>query len=310
LMNHKKKDITEKENREPSPISGIYTEKENIDKRPFAVMLDNQRQARPQAGLDQAEIIFECLTEGFITRYMAIYLMNEPELIGPVRSARPYFIEKAMEFDSLYVHVGGSPQAYQGIAYHKIQDIDAMSRDKTIFWRKNHKSKPHNLYTSTLAIRKAAQDSRYNQNGNYETLLFHKKDQGIDGVPITSIQIPYYKDYKPSFMYNNRDHLYYRYINGNPHLDEISKKHLSAKNIIIQKVPSKVIDDMGRLRVNLVGKGEGLYITNGKMCDITWEKASPKLITRFYDQDGKEIRFNPGVTWIEVVPPTLKWVIE
>lgn len=289
-----------------SPISGLYTQEENIAKRPIIVMLDNQRQARPQAGLDQAEMVYEILAEGWITRYMAVFLMNEPELIGPVRSARPYFIDKAMELDGLYVHDGGSPQAFADIAKFKIADIDAQSRSSKVFWRKGHKSRPHNEYTSAQAIREAAKQSNYREIGDFETLLFNTEDKKINGTKTTYMKIPYYKNYKPSFRYHEEKNLYYRYINDEPHRDEVSVEHLTAKNIIIQKAQTKVIDSAGRREIKLVGEGEGFFITHGEMREIIWKKKSRRGITRFYYKNGEEIRLNPGVTWIEVIPSDLE----
>ncbi|MBB6217918.1 hypothetical protein HNQ80_004054 [Anaerosolibacter carboniphilus] len=294
----------------PSPLSGIYTDKENISRRPIAVMLDNQSKARPQAGLDQAEIIYEALAEGGITRYMAIFLMNAPESIGPVRSARPYFIDKALEYDALYVHVGGSPQAFVDIKELKVADIDAMSRDGSIFWRKNHKKAPHNMYTSTNALRKAAQNSNYKAEGDFSSIHFNGEDADISGSLVSYVEIPYFKDYHPSFQYNEEDRKYYRSINGAPHLDEISKIHLHAKNIIIQKCDTEAIDSVGRLEMKVTGTGTGYFLTNGKMMEITWEKKSRKARTKYFDGNGKEIRLNPGVTWIELIPMKLESIFQ
>ncbi|MBF8981996.1 DUF3048 domain-containing protein [Lutibacter sp. B2] len=300
----------EKEEIIVSPISGIDSDQETIQKRPFAVMFDNQVKARPQAGLDQAEIIYEMLAEGNITRYMAIFLTGEPKLIGPVRSARPYFINKAMEYDALYIHDGGSPQALEDIVNFKIADISAQSRDQSIFWRKSHKSRPHNEYTSTNAIRKAAMQSRYREQVTFDTLKFNKKDQSIGGDQLGKIVIPYSKDYKVSFVYDEDAMVFYRYINDQKHLDEESKKHLSAKNIMIQKVSTTVIDNEGRIEIQLVGKGQGLYITNGQMKEVVWEKTSRRGITKFFYENGEEIDLNPGVTWMEVIPTNFECSIQ
>ncbi|MFZ5965910.1 MAG: DUF3048 domain-containing protein [Bacillota bacterium] len=293
-----------------SPLSGIASEKEKIERRPIAVMLDNHNKARPQAGLDQAEIIYEFLAEGWITRYMAIFLINEPELIGPVRSARPYFLDKAMEYDALYVHVGGSPQAFADIKNLKMADIDAMSRDGSIFWRKNHKKAPHNMYTSTNAIRKAAKDSKYATSVQYESWTFRLEDEPIQGNTLQYLKIPYYKNYSVEFKFNESEKRYLRYVNGQSHLDEISKQHLTAKNILIQKADTSVIDSEGRLEIDLVGKGTGYYITNGNVIDITWDKASRKSLTKYYDASGKEIQLNTGVTWVEVIPTNINLIME
>ncbi len=294
----------------PSPISGIYVEKERIERRPFAVVFDNMVKARPQAGLDQAEIVYEFLAEGLITRYMGIFLINEPDTIGSVRSARPYFIDRALEYDALYVHVGGSEQAKSDIKALKMADIDALSRNSTIFWRKNHKKAPHNMYTSTQAIRKAANESKYNQEGVYEKLKFHVSDVKPNGAAIVKVNIPYSKNYTATFIYHPEEGIYYREVNGNPHRDESSKQQLTAKNIIVQKSATKVIDSEGRLEVEMIGKGEGYYLTQGEMIELTWEKKSRKSITRYFDKDGKEIQLNPGITWIQVVPKNMNLIFE
>ncbi len=290
----------------PSPLSGIYVEEAKLKRRPFAVMLDNQAKARPQAGLDQAEIVYEILAEGGITRYMAIFLTNEPETIGPVRSARPYYINKALEYNALYVHVGGSPQAFEDIKSLKIADIDAMSRDSSIFWRKNHKSIPHNMYTSTNAIRKAASSSKYDSEVDFETLKFNDDIEKINGETFSTMKIPYYHNYTVLFKYNEEENSYMRYTNDKPHLDEVSNKHLSAMNIIVQKVSSKVIDSKLRLEIDLISKGKGLFATNGEFREVTWEKNSRRDLTRFFYEDGSEIKLNPGITWIQVVPDTIE----
>lgn len=298
------------EGKVPSPISGIYVEKERIERRPFAVMFDNMVKARPQAGLDQAEVVYEFLAEGLITRYMGIFLINEPQTIGSVRSARPYFIDRALEYDALYVHVGGSEQAKSDIKALKMADIDALSRNSTIFWRKNHKQAPHNMYTSSQAIRKAASESKYNTEGVFESLKFHVHAAKPNGIETLKVSLPYSKNYTASFTYNQEEEIYYREINGKPHQDEISKQQLKAMNIIIQKAATKVIDSEGRLEIEMVGKGEGYYLTKGEMVEIAWEKKSRKAITRFFDKNGKEIQFNPGITWIQVVPKTMNPIFE
>ncbi|PAB58922.1 DUF3048 domain-containing protein [Anaeromicrobium sediminis] len=290
-----------------SPISHMECEEDQVNNRPFAVMLDNQVHARPQAGLDQAEIVYEILAEGNITRYMAIFATKSPELIGPVRSARPYFIDKALEYDALYVHDGGSPQALDDIVRLKMADISAQSRGKSTFWRKSHKKRPHNEYTSADAIRKAANGSNYKKTVNIDTWKYYDKDTSINGSELKNIDIPYSKNYKVTFKYNEDTKLYDRYINNKPHVDEASKTQLTAENIIVQRASKKVLDSVGRLKVGLVGTGEGIYITNGEMKEVTWKKESRRSITRFFYKNGEEINLNPGVTWVEVIPKSLNY---
>lgn len=300
----------EQEEKIQSIINGTYINEEKFKLRPFAVMLDNEYNARPQAGLDEADLVYEFLVEGPITRYMAVFQSNAPELIGPVRSARPYFIYKALEFECLYVHDGGSEQAKQEIKEYKVADIDAYSRDKRIFWRKKHKSAPHNEYTSTDAIRLAAKESKYKTQVDFDSWKFNKKNKNINGDEANHIKIPYTKNYIPSFKYDEKKELYLRYINDKPHVDEKTNNNIYAKNIIIQKADTKIIDSVGRRSIEIVGSGEGYYLTNGKKIEIKWKKDSINSLTKFYNIQGNEIKLNPGVIWVEVIPSSKDIVFE
>lgn len=302
--------VDDNEGKIKSPLTGLYIEEEKLNDRPIAVMIDNYYKARPQAGLSEADVIYEILAEGNITRYLAIIYSSKPETIGPVRSARPYFIDKALEYDPLYIHVGGSPEALQDVKSLKMADIDALACGKNTFWRKKHKPIPNNMYTSYSALIKEANRKKYKTSSKFETLLFNERDIKIEGKSLEFIKFPYRKSYISEFRYNKDDRLYYRYVNNKPHKDEVSGVHLTAKNIIIQYANSKVIDNKGRLEIDLIGQGKGLYITDGKMMEITWKKNDRRDLTRFYDLNGNEIKFNPGITWHQVVPSTMKIIMN
>ncbi len=268
-------------------------------------MLDNQYSARPQAGLSKCDIVYEILAEGNITRYMAIIGSEQPGNIGPVRSARDYFIDLALEYDALYVHVGGSPQAYQAIPNLKVASVDAMKQSGDIFWRKNHKFAPHNMYTDYDAIITGAQRRSYRAEGNFENLLFTYIDRDIQGESLNHIKFPYNGNkYYSAYYYNEDEKMYDRYINGDPHLDEEGDVPIAAKNVIVQFTETKGIkgDTEGRLDINMMGEGKGLYITNGKYVNITWEKPDAYSMTKYYNEYGKEILLNPGKTWIQHYP--------
>ncbi len=140
--------------RDPSyvqaPLSGLWVPEELTVKRPVAVMIDNHYKARPQSGLSEAEIVYEILAEGRITRYMAVFQLNEPEKLGPVRSARSYYIDKALEYDPLYVHVGGSPQAFDDVVRLQMADMDGLASGA--FWRKQTQKKCHTMPIRVLKI--------------------------------------------------------------------------------------------------------------------------------------------------------------
>jgi len=289
-----------------SDLTGLPVEEDVLGKRPIAVMLDNHIGARPQSGLSQAEVVFEILAEGNITRYMAIIQEADMNSIGPVRSARPYFIDKALEFDALYVHVGGSLAALSDIDDFNMADIDGMNRGNDTFWRVNHKKIPHNMYTSTKALRAAADRSGYRKDFDIEFASFSQEKQPFAYVEnLESISFGFSRYYNPSFIYNEEHEFYERFVKGVPQLEEFSSEAVVAKNIIVLKMKTKVIDSEGRLDVETVGKGSGYYITSGKRIDIEWEKEDRRAKT-VYTVNGEELLLNPGKTWIVIVPMDLE----
>lgn len=295
-----------------SPLSGIYAPKEKVLRRPVAVMYDNHPRARWQSGISQAEIVYEFLVEGKYTRYMALFLLNDPELIGPVRSARPYFITTLLEYDPVYVRCGGSEAAKADVRKLKIADIDALTSSNRVFWRYNKtgKRKPHNLYTNMEVIRKTQKERKYRLKGNFETFEFNQEDINIDGIQANIVKIEYFDNNTTKYVYDAENKVYKRYKDGKLHVDELDKTIVTAKNIIIQRAKTKVIDSYGRLAIELVGKGKGIYITNGKAIDIVWEKKTRESKTLYYDLSGNRIKLNPGNTWIQVVKPSTRVTIE
>lgn len=292
----------------PSPLSGIYGDKDKINRRPVAIMFDNHPKARWQAGLKDAEIVYEFLVEGPYTRYMGIFLMNDPESIGPIRSARPYFVTTSLEYDGVYVHVGGSTQALNEISSLKLADIDALSSSGKVFWRRSHKKMPNNMYTSMEAIRSTQEDRKYRLTGEYMPFIFKEDEEDIEGLEANDIIINYRNNNTTEYNYDLENKVYKRKKDGENHIDEIDNTEIIAKNIIIQEANTRVLDSEGRLEIQLIGEGKAKYITNGKVIDIEWFKDSKQGKTKYHDLNGAEVILNPGVTWIQIVEP--KTVVE
>lgn len=286
-----------------SPLSGLYDKKEKLERRPVAIMFDNHPKARWQSGLSQAEIVYEFMVEGPYTRYMGIFLGMDPESIGPVRSARPYFISTLLEYDPIYVRVGGSVEAKKDIINFDIADIDGLSCPNRVLWRntKVNKLAPHNTYTSMAMIRNYQEEKGYRTKGDYRGFEFYEGDRDLDGFSSNEISIDYHTNNNTLYKYDNEENLYYRYKDGQEHIDELDNSRIKAKNIIIQEAKTKVIDSEGRLKIDLIGQGKGKYMTNGKGIPISWSKKSRNSKTYYYDELGKEIILNPGNTWIQVV---------
>ncbi|MBU5427103.1 DUF3048 domain-containing protein [Tissierella pigra] len=294
----------------PSPLSGIYVEESKVNRRPVAIMFDNHHGARWQSGLKDAEIVYEALVEAPYTRYMGIYLINDPDSIGPIRSARPYFITSALEYDAVYVHVGGSAQAKSDIKSLKVADIDGLSSSNKVFWRKSHKKMPHNLYSSMEILRATQEERKYRLDGEYKPFKFYEDDTDIEGDIANNIIIKYRKNNTTEYNYDTENKVYTRKKDDKLHIDESDETPIVAKNIIIQEAKTKVLDNEGRLDVQLMGAGEGKYITNGKIIDIKWAKTSRNDKTIYTNLEGEEITLNPGITWIQVVEPKTEITIE
>lgn len=285
------------------PLGGETIERSSLYKRPVAVMLDNHPAARPQAGLEQAEVVYEILAEGSITRYMAVFMHGDDQLVGPVRSARSYYIDKSMEHNAIYLHAGGSPGAWDDIARLKIPSFNAMIMGEPLYWREKHRKKPHNVYTSLDRIQASAEDRGYNKTEGVQVHFFNEEDIEIDGAGAKKVIIEYPQNYRVSYQYSSDDGVYLRYVLDKPHVDENNTNYqLEAKNIIVQAAAHRVVDSEGRRNVSLVGSGKGMYITNGSWISITWEKDDRGVPTRFYYEDGTQVKLNPGKTWIQVVP--------
>lgn len=289
-----------------SPLTGLDLEnEENLNKRALAVIVENQKSARPQSGLDKADVVYEVSAEGGITRFLAIYFDNrDVEVIGPVRSARRYFLNIEKEYDGIFVCVGGSPEAFSDIDKYKLEAINGISNDD-IIWRDKSRKAPHNAYTNIETIEECAK--KYDLTGKYSGRTFLHNEEFV--IPSSELQTnnitlkysvgqKYVVDYK----YDEQNKVYKRFMLNEEHVDRETNEQLTTVNIIVQFASQKVLDSEGRLDIDIVGKGSGYYFTGGKYQKITWEKSERFGKTTYYDINGKELVLNPGNTWIQVLP--------
>lgn len=276
--------------------------------RPIAVMLGNNPSARPQYGMAEADLIYEFPAEGGITRFMAIYYHNQTAKVGPVRSARPYFIDRALDWDGVYVHVGQSPQAQVYFKTNKVAHIDEFSNGK-FFWRDKNRKAPDNLFTSTELLRERMMELNYEQAKELKFLEFALDSLAGKGEAAGTIEIHYpEKMNRAMFQYNSEEDVYQRFTGGKAHLDGETNKQLHAKNIIIQYVDTKVIDSEGRLEVEMFGQGKIQLFSGGRVIEGKWEKKELRQPTYFYDLEGNLLTISPGQTWIQIVDKGTKVV--
>ncbi len=283
--------------------------------RPFAVMIDNHEDAWPQAGLQEAYMVYEIIVEGGETRLMALFKGANLEKIGPVRSARHYFIDYAMENDAIYVHFGQSPQAQSDIKKYSINDINGIAEDGTTFWRVKDKYAPHNAVTSTEKLLKSAQNKKYRTTSDETSVLNYVTDEvNLDnGEPATEIIIPHSQLQDVEYYYDEENKVYERYARQEQQVDWDTEKPLTVKNIIITYCDNYTLSDTenkGRQGLKNIGTFDGYYITNGKAIPIKCIKEARDEKTIYQDLEGNVINVNDGNTFVHICPTDRKVEIE
>jgi len=283
-------------------IDGVYVEKGKENIYPLAIMMDNHPDARPLSSVSKANLVIEAEAEGRITRFLAIFASDDDlSEIGPVRSARPYYIDWAREFSAMYVHVGGSPEALARMAKESFLHINEFYEGE-YFWRASKRLSPHNVYTSSKNLREYLKSKDLNE-GKFFSWNF-KDDIDLSSRPeISEIKINYkLSSYIVDWKYDKENNDYIRYVAGEEYRDE-SGENIKAKNVIIQKIKAEEIDEDLRLRMETIGEGEAVICLDGECKDGKWKKTSASSRTRFYNNEDNEIEFNAGTTWIEVIRP-------
>jgi hypothetical protein len=303
-----------------APISGsLALVRGSLTSRPFAVMLDNHPDAYPQVGMDGAVLVFEALAEFGITRYMAVFAPGiSPELdeIGPVRSARPYYVEWAKGLRAVYNHAGGSPEGLL-LAQTSIEIInnDALRGVSSPYFRRSaERAAPHNLYTDSANIAAFAASSG-TETPDLSEVGFLFKSEAPSAQRPTSQRLSYFFIYRETYVgwsYDptSNDYLYFR--GSKPHVDQISGKQLRFKNLVIMEVPEAPIpgDPKGRIEQQVIGKGKARVFRDGTMTEASWGKDAGFAQLRFYTADGNEVLMNPGAVWIAAVPSLDNLTVE
>ena len=283
--------------------------------RPIAVMIDNHSDAWPQAGLNQAYMVYEIIVEGGETRLMALFKGADVERIGPVRSARHYFIDYAMENDAIYTHFGESPQASSDIKRYSIDEIDGITEDGTTFWRVKDKAAPHNAVTSMEKLIQSAKNKKYTMTSNEESVLNYVTDEVNleDGQEAISVTIPHSDLQTVKYEYDEENKVYKRYARGEAQTDWDTDEPVTTKNIIITFCDNYTLSDKenkGRQGLKNIGEFDGYYITNGRAIRIKCIKNARDEQTEYLDMQGNEIQVNDGNTFVNICPTSAKVVIE
>ena len=292
-----------------SPIDGLPADAKLLDRRSIAVMVENEIQARPQSGLNKASIVYEGITEGGISRFMAVYLQGEPKVIGPVRSTRPHFIYTSEGYDAIIAHCGQSNEAEAVFeSTPGIRNLDQARGGEydAPFYREplNGRAKEHTLYTSMSRLRETVKKLRW-ESGQNGLPDFVGGEMPTTATACPSVNIKFSPSYRLSYAYDEAKGGYARSMDGKPHIDRESKEQLIVKNVIIQNVEDKRYAPSDKnditMNVTVVGSGSGYFLTGGKMIPINWEKSERNRLTKYTDEAGNPIPLQPGQTWVELL---------
>jgi len=330
------------------PINGAkYTKTEKdiwTTRRPLMVMIENHLDSRPQSGLSKADVVYEVVAEGAITRFMAVFYCADAAYaikgqydLGPVRSSRTYYLDWVSEYSDtpLYAHVGGAGpcndptvaapakalcqiEKYGWKSKETWSDLDQFALNFKVCRREPDRvghevATEHSMYCSsdgfwTTAAKRGLTNVNYKEvswDKNFVSWQF-KEDEPSSGSVSPEFEFwKSYKDYVVRWEYDKATNSYKRFNGGQPHIDFNNKQQLSAKNVVIQYTVEKgPIDEHKHILYTTISKGKALIFQDGKVIEGTWSKKSRQDKTLYFDKSGKEIKFNRGPIWIEVLPTT------
>ena len=291
-----------------SMLTGEWLPEEETKNRPLAIMLGNTTDALPQYGIGKADVLYECLVEGGLTRLMGIFdNYNDAPKYGSVRSCRLYYAYIAKEYDAIYAHYGQASNAKSFLNSNAIDNLNGLegAMDSIMFYRSGDRPAPHNVFTTpegiTAGIEKKGYRTTYADDYTGHFLFSDGKDPVVlDGKDAYAMQTSY-PNSKTWFEYDAESGMYKRFHYKKEHVDGETGEQLTFTNVIFQFIPGRVIDDKGRMEFDTVGSGKGIYFTGGKCEDITWKKDSLESPSLFYDNNGDQLVMNPGKTSICII---------
>ena len=322
---------------EACPLNGqLFSKAERQiweQRRPLTVMIENHQESRPQSGLSKADVMYEAVAEGGITRFLAVFYCGavaEEVTIGPVRSARTYFMDFASEYGDypLYAHVGGANKPGPANALGQISDygwldkgndLNQFSLGFPVFWRDYERighpvATEHTMYSTSEKLWEVAQKrglTNVDEEGNEwdaDFIQWQFKDEAKldDRGDVNKIEFSFWKnnpEYAVRWEYQKDNNNYLRFNDSQPHKDLNNDSQLQAKTVIIQFMKEKgPIDGEKHMLYTTTGSGKALIFQDGEVIDTTWVKAKRQSRTKFTNSSGKEISLNRGPIWIEIVP--------
>ena len=297
-------------------LTGLPVDEKIGNRRPVAIMLNNLEAAQPMSGISYADVVYEYVVEGSITRLMGLFEQyDDLDKIGSVRSCREYYVYTELEFDAIYMHFGQASYAVDLLAKDYVDNLNGLGEaGDTCYYRTTDRKAPHNVYTSASGIAAGIKKLNYRENhydgytGKFKFCDLDKTVTNEGGASATHIE-PKYRINKPWFEYNEETGKYDRYQYGGPQIDDLTGEQISYDNVILQYNAWAQLDQKDYLAFDCHSGGVFQYCTKGKCIVGKWvrdinEDNYDMSAIRYYDMDGNEIEINNGRTWICVVQDT------
>jgi hypothetical protein len=317
---------------EACPLNGaLYPKDEKAwweTHRPLGVMIENSLDARPQSGINAADVTYEVVAEGGITRTMNIFYCQDAGIVGPVRSARTYFLDFVSEYTEypLYAHVGGANTPGPANALGQIgdygwngyNDLSQFSIGFPTFWRDESRlghevATEHTMYSTTSKlwdVGKKRELTNIDKDGKKwdESFVPYKFKDDASSLPESqSVHIDWDDpSYAVDWIYNKKDNNYLRKNGGEQHMDRNTHQQLSARNVVVLFMRESHANDGYEGNQHMLygtkGTGKASIFIDGKEINGTWKKADRQSRTLIYDASGSEVKFNRGKIWFTVQP--------
>ena len=299
-----------------APLDGVATTAALAGRLPMAIMVDDNKVARPQSGISSASIVYQAPADGGEDRYMFVFQEGTASAIGPVRSARPYYVYWADEYKALLGHFGGDSQTRHFVipANAKyIYNMDALSGGGCAYHRVTTLPSPHNAFTATSTLIDCLGIRKYPTTyQNLPTRPFRPDSDPVGRPKAQTISIAY-RTGLVGYQFQPGSDSYLRLVNGQPEIDPANNMHVYARNVVVmyQTLTTDYSEPRhARPVVHNVGSGKVLIFQEGREIIGTWKKTSNTALTRFYDSSGKEIPMLRGEIFIQSIPTTYKVTVS
>ncbi len=280
-----------------SPLTGAEVDPAAASRKVTGIMIENSAEARPQSGLVEADMVFEAIAEGGITRFLALYQESQPTKIGPVRSARPYYVQWAHMFDAAYVHAGGSDEGLQTVKDLGIDDINALAYDGTALYRSPDRAAPHNLYTSMESLNALTKDMKVKPFTSYGRKIDVPQTPTANNIAFNVSTALF----NSSYIYDATTNSYARSEADAPHLDD--KGAAIKPKVVIAMAATRSYDGIYSV-YKTTGSGSIVVFQDGIVSEGTWERIAQTDQYTFKDKNGLSMLLNKGQTWITLIEDT------